>query len=514
MDYKQKYIKYKHKYLDLKNKLYGGSVHEIHSNYDYTLCYNVFDDTNTTKPNPTSYDTMIKLTSYDNTLFIFNDNITDYVNTNRGGKNASIRPYKEQLRCWGIPTGDGNGFQILGELYNSKTAQTYIDIAISDIKALIWKRSTTKNPVKQIIYSGYADKNINIRGVNIPYLARSIFKFSDKVNEYIIKKIYEIYQFMQNPTPENFSYLNTYEYKTAHELTQPITQPIRKPITKPINPITKPINPAESTQLNPEKLGNLIDGGTENTGSINIQLKVKEKSLLYNHIYNIYNNITGSNPKIKYMKTIHISLFTIIYYKDHPYIQSKIFEEKIEFLKNNINCLTTQINTNSKYDNIKDVLTFKSNGNFDVFGSDEYIGNHVFVEQLEGDILINNIFRLTKTNLCKFLFGDNTFYGAVDGSGNFIHLPEPKFNRDNMYYFTNESNEALYKINKKFFKFTSDDPSYKSHITITKLSYTTKYNKKDTKETIKTNIIMSIKQNKKEENFNFTDNFEFEASVK
>jgi hypothetical protein len=84
-----------------------------------------------------------------------------------------------------------------------------------------------------------------------------------------------------------------------------------------------------------------------------------------------------------------------------------------------------------------------------------------------------------------------------------------------MYYFTNESNEALYKISKKFFKFTLDDPSYKSHISITKLSYTTEYNKKDTKETIKTKIFQSMidPYYKMEKTFDFTNNFEFEASI-
>ena len=51
--------------------------------------------------------------------------ILDYEKTNAGGGNASIRPYKANLRSWGIPT-----------------VQFYIDNAINDIKALIWKRSS------------------------------------------------------------------------------------------------------------------------------------------------------------------------------------------------------------------------------------------------------------------------------------------------------------------------------------------------------------------------------------
>lgn len=501
MNYLEKYKKYKEKYINLKNKLYGGSLTDITSNNGYILSYNIFDQYNKETPNPTSFDTMINRSDYDSALFIFNDNTRDYEKTNAGGGNASIRPYKANLRSWGIPTGyyddskKGQGFKNLTDLINGKTAQSYIDNAVNDIKALIWKRHNSKNPVKRIIYSGYDIKNLVIDGTNIPYLAMSIFTFSDKINEYIIKKIYELYNFMQNHTNTQFSYVdaNTYEYKTA------------APVYKTVAPVF---------QFEPKMLGNLIDGGKEHTGSINIQLKIKKNNPLYNHFLNIYNTIvTKSITEFKF--NLHITLFTIIYYKDHPYIQSEIFKTNIHKLENMMQCLTDNINTNAKYTDIKNALSFKTNG-FDVFGSDPDKANYFFVALLEGDNNINKIIRSTKTHLCKFLFGDNTFYASTSGTGNFIQLSD-SFISDNMYYFTHDSNEALYKISKKFFSFKEDDSTYKAHISLTKLSYIKDYKKKEydkmSKEQIEQQILSLINdKNKKLNTFNFDDNFEFDIS--
>jgi hypothetical protein len=489
MNFYKKYKKYKDKYNKLKQlnilNILKGGAYDVTTSGNFKLSYNIFDEKN----KDTSYPDMIKLPKYDNTLFIFNDNVEYYKSIINGSGNANIREHINNLRSWGIPTGtlSNGGFTGLTQVINPKTAKNYIDDAIQDIKAVIWKRSTTTNPVQQIIYSGFEKKQIYIEGIKIPYLAMAIFTFSDDINEYIITKLYEVYKFMQKPTDTSFTYsnANTYEYKTASVLPG-------------VPAVGLPVVPTNNTDLQ-----NSIDLGFQNTGSINIQLNVNKDSPLHKYIVELYIQITSKKPPEDFSKNFHISLFTIIFYKYHPYIQTQEFIDKLTKLQDNLDCITQKINTNQDYKDIKDNLAFTTNNEFDIFGDTKIMDDRYFVEKLKGQTHTNVILKETKTVLCKYLFGD-TIYVASEGTGQQYNLDKTKFSKDDMYYFKKDNSEALYKIKK-------DDPTFESHISITKLRFITKLDFSLNKNIILQKIKGKITPTQSETKYDFT-NFKFLCS--
>lgn len=120
---------------------------------------------------------MIRQPEYQDSLFIFNDNIESKTSYTNGGGNASIRSYNINNPniniplSAGIPTGSviTRGFESLTE-----TNKKYIDDSIEIIKELI-----SKYKYKKIFYS--AEKN--------GLLGQSIFKISDDVVKYITNEI-------------------------------------------------------------------------------------------------------------------------------------------------------------------------------------------------------------------------------------------------------------------------------------------------------------------------------------
>jgi hypothetical protein len=94
---------------------------------------------------------MIKGPKYPNTLFIFNDNTSQYNNsTDEGGGNGKLRIYKvngqrmdipnEYKRAWGIPTG---------HFTSNVDAKQWTDRAINDIKKILRERQ-----FDSVIFSG------------------------------------------------------------------------------------------------------------------------------------------------------------------------------------------------------------------------------------------------------------------------------------------------------------------------------------------------------------------------
>ena len=85
---------------------------------------------------------MIDQKEYENSLFIFNDNEQDHDTPNKGGGNATIRPYNKhgyltlglpQPRSAGISTGTlGKGYESLSE-----GVKSHIDKCVDEIKDLL-----------------------------------------------------------------------------------------------------------------------------------------------------------------------------------------------------------------------------------------------------------------------------------------------------------------------------------------------------------------------------------------
>ena len=125
---------------------------------------------------------MIKQEIYNDSLFIFNDNIEHKCNFNKGKGNACIRPYNKYNpyidipQSAGIPTGSlkNGGFQSL-TVENKK----YIDEALDKIVELI-----KKYKYKQIIYS--AESKI------FKLIGNSLFIVGNDVREYITQEIYKL----------------------------------------------------------------------------------------------------------------------------------------------------------------------------------------------------------------------------------------------------------------------------------------------------------------------------------
>jgi len=165
--------------------------------------YNLYSNFFNKDDDSSKFDNLIKDPKYNNYLFIFNDSIEDYENTNVGGGNAIVRPYKQNLKAWGIPTGQrikNLGFTTLieqVELNKPETAKGYIDTAQKDIIKTIGKRKNNI-PVTNIIYSGNKLKSIRINDKDIPYIDNSIFKINDTVLQYITTSIFYIFRLLDD----------------------------------------------------------------------------------------------------------------------------------------------------------------------------------------------------------------------------------------------------------------------------------------------------------------------------
>jgi len=467
MDYKEKYIKYKQKYLNLKYKLHGGidkivDTYSINGN-TYILKSNIFDNTNATK-----YDSMIDLDENDNSLIIFNDNYDDYKKLNVGSGNAKIRPYKEHLRCWGIPTGDragGTGFVTLDQIENGKTVKQIIDDAITDIQAIIYKRLNSVNPVKTIIYSGFEGIKIRVGNNNpqieIPTIAQSIFTIGKIVQIYIISELYsKVFKHLHDMKKLNFTYeeAKSYTFKTASEL---------KKLTK-IKP-DKPIKPdvVFNTALN--------DGFNDKTqtGSIDVQLNIKVKSPLYNLLIGTLQKIDKRLNKKKIKdRDLHISLFIIIYNKNHPNLP-KDFNIKLNKLltdeetMNTLKCLTEKYKEQIYNEDLKFTLTPE----FEILGSNPDFKNNFITQILKINDNTKQIISQIKSYICVYLFGTTKYADAnpnpATDPSKVKKLDQSKYDKQSFYYFKNDVDDIpLYKI-KKFYNFdVKYSDGFKCHVSL------------------------------------------------
>ena len=143
---------------------------------------------------------MINQKEFNDSLFIFNDNVNQMLSSTGGGGNASIRPYnkygtyKNYPRSAGIPTGyygshGGKGFDSLDEIIpihyskiNGNTAKDYINFSIKEIKDLILDKK-----YKRIYFSAGINKN-----TGKIQLGTSIFAVNQEVIDYITEEIFKL----------------------------------------------------------------------------------------------------------------------------------------------------------------------------------------------------------------------------------------------------------------------------------------------------------------------------------
>jgi len=166
------------------------------------------------KNNKTNFEHLIKQNEYKNALFIFNDNVEDFINNSFkvGSGNAIIRPYKKSLMAYGIPTGTQRlnfNTQTRNVSYTdtkgtliSKNIKEYIDDAINNIIKIINTRSN--DPVYFVKYLIYSANNDNIeiqlntdtgtKNINVKNLGNRLFDVHDDIKNYIITQIYNIPQ--------------------------------------------------------------------------------------------------------------------------------------------------------------------------------------------------------------------------------------------------------------------------------------------------------------------------------
>lgn len=131
------------------------------------------------------FEYMIKDDEYENSLFIFNDNVQDHCTNRKGAGNAVIRPYNkyglEYPRSAGIPTGyrreRNGGFKTL-----TPEVKEIIDSAIQEIREL-----AAEHGYDTIYFS--ADPPV---GKNRPLLGTRIFIIGDDVKQYITDQIYSL----------------------------------------------------------------------------------------------------------------------------------------------------------------------------------------------------------------------------------------------------------------------------------------------------------------------------------
>lgn len=132
------------------------------------------------------FEMMIQDPCYEDSLFIFNDNVKDHKTAFRGAGNAVVRPYNRYgkydvyPRSSGIPTGysrSSGGYKTL-----TLSAQKEIDDSVDEIRKLIDEYRYTR-----IFFS--AEPAV---GVCRPQIATSIFKIGNDVREYITAQIYSL----------------------------------------------------------------------------------------------------------------------------------------------------------------------------------------------------------------------------------------------------------------------------------------------------------------------------------
>ena len=501
MDYTLKYLKYKQKYLDLKENLYGRGITEVASyvinDIKYELIANSFVKTDPTSTS--TYTQMIVNPDYDDSLIIFNDNYEDYQTLQIGGGNAEIRPYKKHLRCWGIPTGNkGLGFTSLKQKIDGKTVEQIINEAKQDIKAVIYKRLNSAHPVRRIIYSGFEGNKIKVKDIDleIPTIAHSIFTIKKPVQIYITTELYNIYKQlhdMKDTVVFTYDDAKSYVYKTAKDLL------LIPPSITPSNPITTPVI---STQT-------LNDGFTTdktNTGSIDIQLKVIPGLPLYNKIIGTLTKIDKRLNKIKIkhnnqliVRELHISLFVIIYNKNHDYTKTPGFIDRLEKLINNttdiqtMSCLTREYQKN---DELSKDLSFTLTDKFEILGTNPKFLSNFIVQILKIDNNTKQILSQMKSRICTYLFGLTQYADAnpnpLTNPSKVKQLEKGIYDKDSFYYFKNDQPLPLYKI-KKYYNFdTKYDDGFKCHITLGYLNTITLEYKSDDKQTQYSKDINSI----------------------
>jgi hypothetical protein len=128
---------------------------------------------------PGDFGWMITRPDYDDALFVFNDNESEFRahqahGSGRsacpaGGGNAVIRPYQCQdpPRAAGVPTGDAGGYRALTD-----HVRATIDDALAAIRALL-----ATGRYRRVIYSAHNDAGD---------LGTGIFSVSDDVKRYIV----------------------------------------------------------------------------------------------------------------------------------------------------------------------------------------------------------------------------------------------------------------------------------------------------------------------------------------
>lgn len=130
------------------------------------------------------FEWMIENPEYNNSLFIFNDNVLDHKTSRRGAGNAVIRPYNiygkysSYPRSAGIPTGHSRwqgGYKCLTD-----EARDEITDAVKDIEEI-----TEEHDYGRLFFSSQPKM-----GTEKQMLATSIFKIGEDVREFITDLIY------------------------------------------------------------------------------------------------------------------------------------------------------------------------------------------------------------------------------------------------------------------------------------------------------------------------------------
>ncbi len=130
---------------------------------------------------------------YDDTLFIFNDNVEFHNSNVRGRGNAVVRPFNRyrdasfpKLRSAGIPTGymyGDRGFSAL-----DVPTKTIIDAAVLEIQVILYKIH-----YDTVVYAGDKIKTVALEdGRVVPLLGTKLFVVDDAVLTYITREIWNL----------------------------------------------------------------------------------------------------------------------------------------------------------------------------------------------------------------------------------------------------------------------------------------------------------------------------------
>ena len=134
--------------------------------------------------------------------------------------------------------------------------------------------------------------------------------------------------------------------------------------------------------------------------------------------------------KVQKVRNFNITILEIIYNAEHPLNVSDIFSKKIIDLEKKINCLNVKYVKNNL---IKDMTSF-INSEFDI---EEFNNNNKVIQKITFDDIFMQIISQIRDKICKHLFGDNR--------------PNKKSDRDNnIYYF--EKKDDNYNFKKFLFK--------------------------------------------------------------